>query len=117
MLSAGDVSKYISMAMTIDKIVVSTLFYPDPNNVEKGFIQWLGIVIHRLIWYIYIGSDMSNVISYKTVYEMTTNVRFFLSHDETHKENQVFQSYFNFVCKPYNNATNNYAEVIFSLVY
>ena len=47
---------------------------------------------------------------------MTTNVRFFSSHDETHKENRVFQNYFNFVSKLYNNAINNYAEVIFTLV-
>ena len=37
-------------------------------------------------------------------------------HIETQKENRVFQSYFNFVSKPYNNAANKYAEVIFSLV-
>ena len=47
---------------------------------------------------------------------MTTNVRFFLSYDETQKENQVFQTYFNFVGKPYKDAANNYAEVLFSLV-
>ena len=47
----------------------------------------------------------------KTFYEMTTNVRFFLSHDETEKDNRVFRSHFNFVSKLY-----NYAEVIFSLV-
>ena len=52
----------------------------------------------------------------ETFYETTRNVGFFLSDDETQKENRVFQSFFDFVSKQFINTANNYAEVIFSLV-
>ena len=44
---------------------------------------------------------------YKSFNERTKNARFILTHYETLKEKRVFQSYFNFVSKPYKNAAKN----------